>query len=85
MCHCEVLGPKFCVLRAPGQGRLWWPQSRGLAAGKGAFLPGSSVIVPHSCSALNTTASPVLVWPLFCVGRSHLWGLQPSFLGSRAI
>lgn len=83
MCQCEVLGPKcWCVL---GQGRLWWPLSRGLAAGKGALLPGSTMIVPCPCSALDAAASPVLVWPLFCVGGSHLWGLEPSFLGSRAI
>lgn len=66
----------------PGTGQA---VSRGLAAGKGALLPGSTVIVPRPCSALNAAASPVLVWPLFCVGRSHLWGLEPSFLGSRTI
>lgn len=85
-CQCEVLGPKCCcVLRAWGQGRLWWPLSRGLAAGKGALLPGSTVTVPRPCGALNAAASPMLVWPLFCTGGSHLWGLEPSFLGSRAI
>lgn len=42
------------------------------------------LIVPRPCSALSTTASPVLVWPLSCVGGSRLWGLEPSFLGSGA-
>lgn len=81
-CQCKVLGPKsWCVLTAPGRGSLWWPLSRGSAAGwgePGAVLPISTMLVPGPCSAhLNAAASPVLEWHLSCMGESRLWGLEP--------
>lgn len=78
MCQCEVLGPKcWCVL---GQGRLWWPLSRGLAAGKGALLPGSTEIVPCPCSALNAAASPCW-YGLSSVWEEAICGVRTIFFG----